>query len=60
MRRWLPMSPMSRRHAKTRNPMNPLAARRAVENEPTEFALKFGIRVQQFEAEHLRLERDGM
>ena len=40
--------------------MNPLAARRAVENELTEFALKIGLRVQQFEAEHLRLERDRM
>jgi hypothetical protein len=40
--------------------MNVEAARRAVKDVPTEFALQIGLHVQQLKTQHLRLERDRM
>lgn len=40
--------------------MNRPAAVRAVEDEQPELALKIGLHLQELEAQHLRLERDGM
>lgn len=39
MRRWLSMRPVAWRRAKTRDPVNALPARCAVNDEPTELAL---------------------
>lgn len=33
---------------------------RAVEDEPTEFALKVGLHLEELEAERLRVDREGM
>jgi hypothetical protein len=60
VRRGLSVRPVARRDTETGDPMNVEAARRAVKNEPTELALKIGLHVQHFKAEHLRLERHGM
>ena len=51
---------MSRLYAKARNPVHPLPAGQAVEDEPPEFPFKVGLHVQKLESEHLGMERDGV
>ena len=60
MWRGFPMRPMSRNDVDARNPMDLLPARRAAKDEPTEFSFEIGLHVQEFEAQHLRLERHGV
>jgi hypothetical protein len=40
--------------------MNVEAARRAVEDQSTEFSFQIGLHVQKFEPQHLRLKRHGV
>ena len=54
------MRPMGRRDAETCDPMNPLAEGRAVKDELCQLVGEIRFHVQQLEAKHLRLKRDGM
>jgi hypothetical protein len=54
------MRPVSRSDADIRDPVDRAAARRPAKDETAEFSFWIGVRVQRFEAQHLRLERDRM
>lgn len=51
---------MARLDPEARDPVDRPAALGAVEYEPTELPLEIGLHLQEFKAQHLRLERDGM
>ena len=54
------MRPIPWPRTETGDPMDVKAARRAMEDEPSELAFEIGLHVQQLEPQHLRLERDGV
>jgi hypothetical protein len=60
VRRWLAVCPMAWLRARTRDPMHRLTAIRAVEHQPTELPFEIRLHVQEFEPQHLRLNRDGV
>jgi hypothetical protein len=60
VRRGLPMSPMARSDAEAAHPMHVEAALGAVEGEVLELALEVGLHLQEFKAEHLRVDGDRM
>ncbi len=60
MRRWLRVRPVADRDPETCDPMDRLAALRAVEHELTEITLESGLGLQELEPQHLRVDGEGM
>ena len=54
------MRPVTRRDTQTRNPVHRSTTVGAVKDESAEFSFEIGLYVEEFEAKHLRLERDRM
>lgn len=60
MWRRFPMRPVPWCDAPTRNPVHRATARCAVKDESAQLSFEIGLHVQEFEAQHLRLQRHWM
>jgi hypothetical protein len=58
VRRGLRVGPVPQRDAESPDPMNVEAAPRAVQREVLKLSFEIGLRLQQFEPGHIRVDRD--